>query len=180
MIRILVSLIFWIERTVNKGAELKASVTLLFSRPFECSFENKLKLDLLKEVLKIRLLERSREDEIGVYSPSLRTATNKNHKRRFKLSVSFGCPPQNVEKLKASAVDEIRLLRTQGPLQVNIDKFRTENQRTVETKLTTNGFLLIYLTVQLQNGGDLHQVDSCTKQHKPFCFKSNIKPIFKW
>lgn len=153
-----------IEKKVYKGTEPKATVNLVFSGPFEYSEENSQKLDALKETLEIRLLERLREDEGGVYSPGTRIATSKYPQERYSLSISFGCAPQNVDKLIASTLDEIEKLKASGPPQVNVDKFKAENQRTMETALKTNGFWLNYLTGQLQNKEDLNQVDSYTKQ----------------
>ena len=140
-----------IEKVVYKGLEPKATVRLVFSGAFDYSFENKLKMDAFKETLQIRLLERLREDESGVYSPGVRMNTTKLPKGRFSTTISFGCAPQNVDKLIASALDEVNKIRTTGPSQVNIDKFKAETQRGIETSLKTNGFWLEYLNEQLQN-----------------------------
>jgi zinc protease len=153
-----------IGRTVYKGTEPKATVNLVFSGRFDYSMENKQKLDALKETLEIRLLERLREDESGVYSPSTKIATSKYPEGRYSLTISFGCAPQNVEKLVASALDEIEKIKTAGPLQVNVDKFKAENQRAIETALKTNDFWLGYLTGQLQNQENLNQIDDYSKQ----------------
>ncbi|TSJ40527.1 insulinase family protein [Mucilaginibacter corticis] len=148
-----------ITKTVYKGTEPKATVNLVFSGPFDYSFDNDLKMDALKETLQIRLIERLREDESGVYSPSVRAGTAKYPEARFSLNVSFGCAPQNVEKLIASALDEINKLKTDGPLQINLDKFKVENRRSMEVQLKTNGFWLGYISGQLQNKEPLDQVD---------------------
>jgi zinc protease len=152
-----------ITRTVYKGTEPKATVNLVFSGPFDYSFENKLKMDALKETLEIRLLERLREDESGVYSPGTRVSTVKYPEGRFSLTISFGCAPQNADKLIASALDEINKLKTDGPPQVNIDKYKAEDERTQETALKTNSFWLSYLSSQLQNQEDLQQVNNYEK-----------------
>ncbi|TSJ36420.1 insulinase family protein [Mucilaginibacter corticis] len=152
-----------ITKTVYKGTEPKATVNLVFSGPFDYSFDNDLKMDALKETLQIRLIERLREDESGVYSPSVRAGTAKYPEARFSLNVSFGCAPQNVEKLIASALDEINKIRTDGPLPVNLDKFKVENRRGMEVQLKTNGFWLGYISGQLQNKEPLDQVDHYTE-----------------
>ncbi|RVU02084.1 insulinase family protein [Mucilaginibacter limnophilus] len=153
-----------IERTVYKGSEPKAAVNLVFSGNFDYSFENKLKMDALKETLQIRLLERLREDESGVYSPGVRTYTAKLPKGRFSLIITFGCAPQNIDKLIASTLDEINKIKTNGPSQINVDKFRAETQRGMETAIKTNGFWLGYLNTQLQNEEKLDQINDYTNQ----------------
>lgn len=148
-----------ITKTVYKGTEPKATVDMVFSGPFDYSFANKLKMDALKETLQIRLLERLREDESGVYSPSARVNYSKLPEERYSLIISFGCAPQNADKLIASALDEIEKIKKDGPPQVNVDKFRAENQRTMEISLKTNGFWLGYLSAQLQNQESLVQIN---------------------
>lgn len=147
-----------ISRTVYKGTEQKASVLLVFSGPFEYNYENTLKMAALKEVLEIRLLERLREEESGVYTPDAEINVAKLPEQRFSLSVSFGCAPANVERLIASAVDEINQLKITGPASVNIDKFKAETKVSRETILKTNQFWLGYLVAQYVNKEPLNQL----------------------
>ncbi|WP_439698286.1 M16 family metallopeptidase [Mucilaginibacter sp. AW1-7] len=147
-----------ITRTVYKGTEPKATVELVFSGPFDYSLENKLKMDALTETLQIRLMERLREDESGVYTPSARINTSKYPQGRFSLTILFGCAPQNADKLIASALDEVNKIKISGPLQGNVDKFKAENQRAIETALKTNSFWLGYLSGQIQNQEKLDQI----------------------
>ncbi|RVU00700.1 insulinase family protein [Mucilaginibacter limnophilus] len=148
-----------IEKIVYKGSEPKATVRLVFSGAFDYSFENKLKMDALKETLQIRMLERLREDESGVYSPGVQMNTVKLPKGRFSTIITFGCAPQNVDKLIASALDEVNKIKTDGPPQINVDKFKAETQRGIETALKNNGFWLGYLNTQLQNEEKLDEID---------------------
>ncbi|MDB5018209.1 MAG: insulinase family protein, partial [Mucilaginibacter sp.] len=59
-----------------------------------------------------------------------------------------------------SALDEVDKLKTQGPPQVNIDKYKAEDQRSRETELKTNKFWLGYLSGSLQNNDPLTELDS--------------------
>ena len=152
-----------ITKTVYKGTEPRATVDLVFSGLFDFSFADKLKMSALNETLQIRLIERLREDESGVYSPNVSVSCEKLPEQRFELSVSFGCAPQNVDKLIASALDEIEKLKTTGPLQVNLDKFKAEYGNTWELNLKSNMFWQYYLTSQLQNGEDLNQYQGYVK-----------------
>jgi len=152
-----------IERTIYKGSEPKATVNLVFSGHFDYSFENKFRLDALKETLQIRLIERLRENESGVYSPSVRVNTGRFPESRYNLIVSFGCAPQNVDKLIASVNDEIRKLREDGPLTVNLDKYKAESARQMESELKTNSFWIGYLSGQLQNRQPFEQINDYPK-----------------
>jgi zinc protease len=152
-----------IEKNVFKGSEPKSTVLLVYSGTFDYTQENKVRLDALKETLQIRLLQRLREDESGVYAPGVFVNTGKFPQARFSFVIQFGCAPQNVTKLIASTLDEISKLKTNGPLQENLDKWRAETKSSREPQLKTNGFWLNYLNGQLQNDDDLDQVNSYTQ-----------------
>ncbi|WEA04027.1 M16 family metallopeptidase [Mucilaginibacter sp. SJ] len=149
-----------IEKNIYKGTEPKATVNLVFSGKFDYNAVNKVLLDALKENLEIRLIERLRENESGVYSPAVSANASKFPTPRYSFVISFGCAPQNVDKLIVSTLDEIEKLKTVGPMQVNIDKYRAEATRLHETQIKTNTFWLSYLNEQLQNEDDLHLTDN--------------------
>lgn len=149
-----------LEKTVYKGAEPKALVNLVFSGPFDYSDVEGKQLDALKEVLQIRLTERLREDESGVYSPRAGQSVNKYPQSRYDFFISFGCSPQNVEKLIASALDEVEKIKSSGPNQINIDKYKAEDKRGQETDLKSNNWWLDYLVTSLQNHDDLHALNN--------------------
>lgn len=149
-----------IEKTVYKGIEPKAKVNLYFSGVFDYSAAEKIQLDGLKEVLQIRLTERLREDESGVYNPGVSESVSKYPNPSYSFGISFGCSPQNVEKLIASVLDEINKLKTSGPLQLNVDKYKAEDQRTRETSLKSNIWWLDYLVTSLEDHDDLHELNA--------------------
>jgi len=151
-----------ISKNVYKGSEPKSTVKLVYSGIMHYSQENRIKLDAMRECLEIRLLERLREDESGVYSPSVSINTSKYPEGRYIFVIQFGCAPQNVDKLIASANDEVAKLRNNGPLQENLDKWRAEDKASMPTVLKTNFFWRSYLSGQLQNNEPLEQIDEYT------------------
>lgn len=140
-----------VTKTVYKGQEEKATVRLLFTGDYKYSPETNLQMDALAEVLQIKLIERLREDEGGVYSPGAGVSYSKYPTARYTFYIAFGCSPENVEKLIASSLDEINKLKQTGAQPVDIQKFAAEETRTTETQLKENGFWLGYLTGQYQN-----------------------------
>lgn len=147
-----------IDKKIYKGQEPKASVRLVFSGDYTWSEKHNNQLDALAEVLTIKLIERLREDEGGVYGVGARASYSKFPKSRYTFSISFGCAPENVEKLISSTLDEINKIRVNGALAGDIEKFIAEESRTTETQLKDNGFWLGYLTNQLQNEDDPKQI----------------------
>ncbi|WP_428331627.1 M16 family metallopeptidase [Mucilaginibacter sp.] len=144
-----------VAKAVYKGSEPRATVQLIWSGGFNFSQQENVVLDALKECLEIRLLERLREDESGVYAPSAFASSVKFPQQRYTLGVFFGCGPQNVEKLITSTLDEIAKLKVSGPPQVNVDKWRAESLRQREIALKTNNWWQVYLNDQNINGEDL-------------------------
>lgn len=147
-----------IDKKVYKGQEPKANVRLVFSGTYTWSEKHNNQLDALAEILTIKLIERLREDEGGVYGVGARASYNKFPKSRYSFSISFGCAPENVEKLINSTLDEINKIRQNGAQTVDIEKFIAEETRTTETQLKDNGFWLGYLSNQLQTEEDPKQV----------------------
>jgi len=147
-----------ITKTVHKGKEPKATVRLVLSGDYTFSNENNDLLQAISEVLEIRLIERLREDEGGVYSPNASVSFSKYPTSRYALTIAFGCAPENVDKLVASALDELDKLKKSGPLPVNLEKYKAETVRSLETQEKTNGFWMSYLSSQYQNNEDVNQV----------------------
>ena len=148
-----------IEKNVYKGSEPKSTVLLIFSGLFDYNQKTNIEMDALKETLEIRLLERLREDESGVYSPGAFDQTSKFPHQRYSFIVQFGCAPQNVNKLVASTLDEINKLKTTGPLQENVDKWRAEEKSSTQIELKTNKFWLDYINGQISNEENIDQVN---------------------
>jgi zinc protease len=145
-----------IAKTVYKGSEQKATVQLLWSGVFVYTQKQNLVADALKECLEIRLLERLREDESEVYTPSVSASTSKYPQARYVLGVAFGCGPQNADKLVSSTLDEVGKLKSAGPLPLNLEKWKAETLRQHETQLLDNQWWEVYLGSQLSNNEGLN------------------------
>lgn len=135
-----------VTKTVYRGKEDKATVRMVFSGDMEYSDSNRYQLDALTEVMKIKLIQRLREEEGGVYSPQAGVSVSRNPKGFYSFTVIFGCAPANVDKLINSTLDEIAKLRKNGATAVDIDKYKAEEKRQVELAEKTNGFWLSSLS----------------------------------
>ncbi len=140
-----------ITKIVNKGIADKSSVQLIFSGDYDYSADNNLQLDALNEVLNIKLIERLREKESGVYSPGVRASYTKLPNKRYSIAIYFGCAPANVDKLIAATMEEIAKIKQNGPEVVDIQKFAAEETRSTEVQLKENGFWQGHLTSTAQN-----------------------------
>ncbi|MGN6178040.1 MAG: M16 family metallopeptidase [Mucilaginibacter sp.] len=147
-----------ITKIVTKGVDDKANVQLVFSGDYDFSEQNNLQLDALEAILQIKLTERLREQDSGVYSPGVSSNYNKIPNSRYSFNVFFTCAPGNVDKLVADALDEINKIKQNGALQTDIDKFKSENIRSTEVELRQNYFWAGYLAGGSQSGQDPHRI----------------------
>jgi zinc protease len=145
-------------KKVYKGAENKATVRLVFSGDYSYSPENNLLLKALGDILQIKVLERLREGEGEVYSPSVQTSYNKFPKNRYAVIVSFGCDPKNADHLIDAVSQEMQKIKDQGVLPADVQKFAAAYSKNVELALKDNGFWLNYLSGQYENQEDLLEV----------------------
>ena len=143
-----------VNKTVYKGSEPKSTVRLVFTGDYTYNEENNNVLDALGEVLQIKLIERLREDEGGVYSPGAFFNYSKYPTGRYSFTIAFGCGPENVDKLIAASLDEIAKIRKNGAQALDIEKFIAEERRSTEVQLKENSFWLSYLVNQYQNNED--------------------------
>lgn len=143
-----------ISKTIYKGIEDKSTVRLVFSGDFDFTPENQYQLDALIEVLDIKLVERLREEESGVYTPQVYGGASKIPNGRYSINIVFGCAPKNVERLIAATLDEIGKIKKNGAEPKDIEKFKAETKRETEVQLKENGFWASYLANQYENGLD--------------------------
>ncbi|WDZ99218.1 M16 family metallopeptidase [Mucilaginibacter sp. SJ] len=147
-----------ITKTVNKGVGDKSTVQLVFSGDYDYNEANNIQVDALEEVLNIKLIERLREQESGVYAPGVRAGYHKIPGGRYTFTISFGCAPENVDKLINATMEEIAKIKQNGALPADIQKFVAEEARSTQQQLKQNVFWAGYLASTSQNGENPDQI----------------------
>jgi zinc protease len=147
-----------VSKTVYKGLEDKASVRLYIHGDYDFTAENNVQLNAVKSALENKILERLREKESGVYSPSVGLSVAKYPKSHYYFTISFSCATANVEKLIAAALEEVKSIKTNGATADDIAKFKSEEHRQMELSLRDNGYWLGYLSNRLKYGDELNMV----------------------
>ena len=170
-----------IEAIARKGKEPQATVRLVISGDYKYSPESNMQLTALSEILQFRILDRLREKEGETYSPRVSVNYNKNPLNRYSFTISFGCAPQNVEKLITATKEEINKLKTEGATKEDIIKFSTEENRQYEIRLRENEFWLNWLSGQYENGDDpagILQYPALISQVTPASVKASANLYF--
>jgi zinc protease len=140
-----------ITKTVYKGIDDKSTVELVFSGDYDYNEANNTQIDALEEILQIKLIERLRQQESGVYSPGVRAGYKKIPSGRYSFTVLFGCAPANVDKLISATLDEIDKIKQNGAQLTDIQKFAAQEARATQVELKQNIFWAGYLGAALQN-----------------------------
>lgn len=153
-----------IKKTVYSGSADKATVQLVVSGDYTFSEVNNIQLKAIEAILQLRMLERLREQEGGVYSPRVNLRTSVSPKSRYSFNIQFGCAPANVEKLIAAAWEEINKLKQNGPSQTDLSKFVEEEKVGLKGELESNGFWLGYLDFTYGENLDTKQILTYTKK----------------
>ncbi len=156
-----------IEKVVYKGTEPKAKVTLVWAGSLAYNTQTDKQIEALSEVLEIKLIEKLREEEAGVYGVQVGASATKIPAGRYSFRIAFACAPENVDKLINRTLAEINQVKAQGATQVDIDKYKAESKRQLEVQLRENSFWASYLQGQYQVQGKVNEIlqeDALMKQ----------------
>ena len=131
-----------VNRTLYKGTDPQGMVGIVLSEKFDWNPKNLLELNMLKEIVSIKLIEVIREKMSGVYSPQVMLNPEHYPKSKFQMIVLFGCAPKAADKLTKAVFSEIKKILEKGPTATDLTKAKEALIRTRETDLEKNDFWL--------------------------------------
>lgn len=141
-----------VKETVKKGVEPQSTVALVFTGKFKGSKFHSLAPKALEKALGIKLRQALREDEGGTYGVTCRLQTSDVPVSEYKIMISFGCAPENVDKLVKAAFKEINDMKEAGPTDEDIVKYKESAKRGFEAKQQRNRYWLEQLSNYAQEG----------------------------
>jgi zinc protease len=86
--------------------------------------EEQFKVQALAELMNIKIIETLREELGGVYGAGMYGTLNKYPYNGYSLGITIPCGPENVEKLIAATHAEIQKVKTNGPLEADLNKVK--------------------------------------------------------
>ncbi len=110
------------KKMVNKGKDPKSMVRIMYQGEADYNTKDALAFDFIGEVVSIKLIEKLREKEGGVYSAGARSSMRKLPYGSYSMTIAFPCAPENVEKLKNISVAEVETLIKKGPSEEDVSK----------------------------------------------------------
>ena len=141
-----------VKKEVKKGAEPKSYISLTFTGETPYSEDAQLKLQTLIDVLNIKLIETLREDMGGIYGGGMRGTINKLPYSNYSVSVSLPCGPENVDKLIAATFAEFNKIKTNGPLETDLNKVKETFGKKYAEDMKDNNYWLRSLQSTIDNG----------------------------
>ncbi|OZV67624.1 M16 family metallopeptidase [Winogradskyella aurantia] len=146
------------EFVYRKGTEPKSQVNLIFSGDATYNEKEARAISALGEILSIKLIEKLREEEGGVYGAGARGSISKIPYGNFNFSISFPCAPENAEKLANASIAELEKIIKDGPTEVDMDKVKKALLLSRKDELEQNRFWLSAIRSADYNQSDLNNV----------------------
>jgi zinc protease len=147
-----------VKKAVTKGSEPKSFVSLTFHGETGWSRDAQNDVQMLGEVLRIRLREVLREDMGAVYGVSAGGWIARRPLQEYAFTVSFGCAPENVDKLEKAVWDEVKAIQDHGIGDEYIAKVKEQRRRGHEVSLRDNSWWLRELQQAYDFGDDPKQI----------------------
>lgn len=145
-------------KIVEKGEDPKSSVRIIFQGETTYDNDEAYALKSLGEILSIKLIEKLREEESGVYGVGANGRINKIPYGWFNFSISFPCGPENVDTLKASAIHELETIVENGPTDKDLEKIKTAQLLKRKQQIKENKFWLNLLMSADYSDKDISKV----------------------
>ncbi|SDQ75529.1 zinc protease [Chryseobacterium soldanellicola] len=142
----------------KKGKDPKSMVSIAYSGEAPYNEKEALALEALGQVATIKVIEKLREDESGIYGGGARGGMNKVPYGTYNFSISFPCGPENADKLTKSAITEVQKLIDKGPEQKDLDKYKEGEYNDDKTNLRDNGYWMNALTKNQLDGSDKYEI----------------------
>jgi len=147
-----------IDKTVRAGMEPKSRVQLVFTGPFVWTHRNRLVINAMVDVMRIKLREVLREDLGGTYGVGIGASTSERPVRDYRVTINFGCDPGRVDELTRAVFTQIDSLKQFGSTPEYLEKVKEMDHRSYETNLRENRFWVGNLEFYYDHGQDPREI----------------------
>ncbi len=131
-----------VEKTFKRGVEPKSTVAIKLTGPFVYTRKNRNDLNILMQLVSIKLREQLREEKGGVYGVRANPSMEHYPKENYTINIGFGCAPENVDMLIKTAWETIDKIKEIGCDDKDLLKLKETAIRERETALKENRFWL--------------------------------------
>jgi zinc protease len=142
-----------VQMDVRKGVEDLGRARIVFTGPFTATLESQARLDGLRRLLDMLLVDELREARSGTYSPSARSSWEEYPKPTYTFSIGFATDPKRLDELTRATFDIIARLQADGPKEEDVAKVREQARFDREQELENNSFWAAQLDEQITAPG---------------------------
>ena len=168
-------------KTVVAGTEPKGFVSLTFSNDDKWSLDGERDARVLQMALRMRLREILREDMGGVYGVSVQGGLTREPTQRRTFTVSFGCDPDNADKLREAVFAELATIKKDGLGDDYLAKITEQLRRSHEVDLKENRYWMALLRAAYYYGDDftkLVDIEAVAKRVTSANIKASVRRFF--
>ncbi len=112
-----------VKKEVHRGKAPKSFIAMQFTGEATYSDAEQLKIQMLVELMNIKLIEKLREEIGGMYSGGMFGTLSKVPYGNYTLGASVPCGPENVDKLVQATWEEINKVKA-GPTESDLNKVK--------------------------------------------------------
>ncbi len=112
-----------VKKEVYRGKDPKSFISMQFTGEAAYSDAEQLKIQMLVELMNIKLIEKLREEIGGMYSGGMFGSMSKVPYGNYTIGASVPCGPENVDKLVKATWEEINKVKA-GPTETDLNKVK--------------------------------------------------------
>jgi zinc protease len=128
-----------IDKTLEKGSD-NSALTIIFSGERPYSPPETLKLSALTEVLRLRVIDRIREELGTSYSPGVMSQFTNIPVGQYALRFSIGCAPEQIDTVESTVDEIISALQAKGPTPAELEKVTRTWLNEYDARVRTNEY----------------------------------------
>ena len=148
-----------IEKDLSKGKAPKTFVNMTYHGKMKYTKDEVFKLNMMAEVLKIRLRESMREDKGGVYGVRVSASPSKIPEEQYSITISFNTDPAKAQELIETAFQDIENTQNNATDEDTLNKVKeTQRQERIKS-LKQNRFWNALLRNAFVNESDPNDID---------------------
>jgi zinc protease len=126
-----------VKKEVYRGKDPKSFIAMQFTGEATYSDAEQLKIQMLVELMNIKLIEKLREEIGGMYSGGMYGSINKFPYENYTIGASVPCGPENVDKLIKATWEEINKVKA-GPSEADLNKVKETLKIQIKENLKDN------------------------------------------
>ena len=169
-----------VEATINKGAAKQSMVSINFTGETNYSQEDNLKIQMLSEVLNIKIIEQLREEMSGIYGGGSSANISKRPYNNYSFSIRFPCGPENVDKLTKALFQLIDTIRQKGCTQKDLNKVKETMKKKNEDAIKENDYWLNGLSSAWINDTNTNWLVDYSKKVEAVTTKDILEAAIKY